>query len=1351
MQQGMLIHSIGEEGAYVQQIVCSVGESLDVPLFRSAWQRVLDRHPVLRSSFHWEGVEEPFQEVHRDLECPFKNEDWRAVTPESQQERLQSYLRADRQRGFESAKAPLLRVALFRLADCDYRIVWTFHHALLDGRSDFLVLKEVFDLYDASCDGQEFELKQLRPFSDYIERLAGLDFTKAEAFWRQRLHGITAPPVLGESAGVLKESQERIEHACVQLQLSEELTSQLRSLSRRSASTLNNLIQASWALLMGRYTREEEVVFGVTRACRHWAGEGAKSMVGLFINTLPLRVSLRPEQPLVSLLEELRAQHITLRDYEHTPLTRIHEWSQVPRDTPLFDTVLVFEDYEINSRFRGLGERWAKRDFKRLEQTNYPLTLSADAGRDLILKLEYDKRRFGQSNVERMLKHLEALLKAMAAEPDRCIGELSMLTEEERHQLVVEWNQTKTDYPKNRCLHELFEAQVQRTPDAVAVVFGEQSLSYRELNFRANQLAHHLRSLGVGPEVIVGLCVERSLELMISLLGILKAGGAYLPLDAAYPQEHLSYVLADAEVQVLVTRTHLREIFANGSTQLVCVDADWNEISLQNGNDPKPGAESNNVAYVIHTSGSTGKPKGTLITQSSLINYLVWFNENIGCKARLLPAVTSLCFDASLEQIFAPLLRGDEVWMLPEGILAEPAKLLNTLATRNDVAISVVPSVWRAMLDEVESSATIKPESLRCLLIGGERLSRELVDRSFAAFPKIQIWNLYGPTETTCSACSARVFPEGLITIGRPIANTQIYILDRHLQLVPVGVPGEMHIGGAGLARGYLNQPHQTAERFIQSPFSENPGDRLYKTGDLARYLPGGDIEYLDRIDDQVKIRGYRVEPGEIEAALSRHPAVRENVVIAREDRPGDKRLVAYLVLNQTPIAAISELRRHLEQTLPAYMVPTAFVELESLPLTPNGKIDRKALPVPDRKPQDQDHFVAPRDEIEAELAHIWARVLGNGRVGVRDSFFELGGNSLLAARMFSETGQVFGKHLPLPTLFQRATIEQLATLLRNNGKDRLRPEWSSLVAIQSEGSKRPFFCVHGVGGNVLLFRTLARYLGPDQPLYGLQSAGLDGERLPHTSVEEMAAHYITEISSVQPEGPYLLGGLSFGGVVAFEMARQLHRQGREVGCVVLLDASAKLYSDSYRLSERMHTHFSLLKRLRTSEWFHYFRSVARTGKRKLKSRIWRVGYKWFRNGNDPLPPALRQIKEINYQAAREYVLQPYSGRVALFRALDHFDDSYWDDDLLGWDKFAAGVDLYRVPGDHVSMVNEPHVQVLAKQLNSCLDSASLTVDAADSVREKAIALALKTIYRGLNSLPGWIGFSISMSLAQGE
>lgn len=874
-------------------------------------------------------------------------------------------------------------------------------------------------------------------------------------------------------------------------------------------------------------------------------------------------------------------------------------------------------------------------------------------------------------------------------------------------------NDTQVDYPQDFCIHQLFEEQVERTPDAVAVVFENQQLTYHQLNSRANQLAHYLRSLGVGADVLVGICVERSLEMVVGLLGILKAGGAYVPLDPEYPQDRLSFMLEDAQVQVLLTQQQLLERLPEQKAHLVYLDTDAQEFTQANEIPFATEVKPSNLAYVLYTSGSTGRPKAVAIEHHSPVALVSWAQSVFTLEqvAGVL-ASTSICFDLSVFELFVTLSLGGKV------ILAQNALHLSTITTANQVTlINTVPSAIAELIRENNL-----PKHVCTVNLAGESLQNQLVQQIYQHSKIERVFNLYGPSEdTTYSTFS--LIEKGTSsspTIGRPIANTQIYILDTYLQPVPIGVPGELHIGGAGLARGYLNCPELTQEKFIPNPFSTNLHSRLYKTGDKARYLPDGNIEYIGRIDNQVKIRGFRIELGEIEAVLSQHGDVQASCVIARESTPGDKRLVAYVVPHPEVTPTTSELRQFLKTKLPEYMVPNAIVILEALPLTPNGKVDRRAMPAPSQS-SDSDRFVAPRNQLELQLTQIWSKILKVDKVGVQDNFFDLGGHSLLATYLMARIKQQLLKDVPLVTLFQNPTIEQLATILQ---RDSVSSCCSPLVAIQPNGSNLPFFCLPGAGAYPFYLYNLARYLGPDQPFYSFQANNLDGGLQPITRVEDIAAHYIQAIQAVQPQGPYFLGGHSFGGKVAFEMAQQLLHQGHVVALVAILDTKAPSYQkkqtgvdwdDTKWLTEFAKAlELAFAKNLDIS--YETLESLA--PKEQLKYVL-----QHFQMVNILPPDAettqlnnLVQVFKANHLV--DYVPQQvYPTRIALLRSSEaSVEDSASElpseilhDAVWGWGEFSAEpVDIHFVPGNHITMMTQPHVQVLAERLRACIQEAQV-------------------------------------------
>jgi amino acid adenylation domain-containing protein len=1083
VQQGMLFHTLAAPGSgvYFEQFSLRYGEGFDPEAFLRAWQRTVDRHPVLRTSFLWDDLEQPVQVVHARVEVPVERRDWRALDAPAFEidRRLAAYAAEDRRRGFDLQRPPLLRLALIRTGDEDYRVVWSYHHLVLDGWSAGLVMREVFAHYRAESGGGPARLEPRRPYKEYVKWLLAQDLDAAQAYWRGALAGFTAPTPLGldgppagtGAAGVAAAGAAAGEAGAGKgaagdagpgtpdgsgydlrlLRLDEPATAALKSFAQGARLTLGSVVTGAWALLLAAYSGEQDVVFGATVSGRPPSLPGVETMIGCFINTLPVRVRVTPERQLVPWLRELQSALAAMRRHEHTPLGRVQTWSAVPRPLPLFESIVVFESFTDDAAF-------AMSHSGVFQRTNYPLTLVASPGAELALRAGYETSRLSGAAVERLLGHLAMLLRAMAdGGGPRRLDELPALTAAERQQLLLEWNDTEVAafVEPDLSLHGLFQAQAARTPRAVALVCGEERLSYGELAERAGRLARRLRRLGVGPEVPVGVCLERSVELVVALLAVLEAGGAYLPLDPSYPSERLALMLADAwrgsvprvllvaprlldrlgtlpaEAQVVaLDNSSPAPAEAEGSAAAAAAAADGAGTSEPGGEVPAAAVGPETPAYVIYTSGSTGRPKGVVNTHRGIVNRLLWMQHayRLTAEDRVLQK-TPFSFDVSVWELFWPLLAGARLVMAPPGAHQDPAWLARLIAEHGITTLHFVPPMLQAFVAEPGAAAC---GSLRRVMASGEALPAELVRRFHDRFAAagVELHNLYGPTEAAVDVTSwpcARPEPGATAPIGRPVANTSIHLLDGGLRPAPIGVPGELYIGGVQLARGYLGRPELTAERFVPDPFAGQAGARLYCTGDLARRREGGAVEFLGRIDHQVKVRGFRVELGEIEAALATHPAVREAVVTVRGDLAEDRRLVAYLVARGEGLPAPEELRGFLHQRLPEFMVPAAFVALERLPLLANGKVDRRALPAPDAaRPELQQAYAAPETAVEQELAAIWSRVLGVAPIGLDDDFFALGGDSILSIRI-SALARERGLTVLLPQLFSHRTVRQLA------------------------------------------------------------------------------------------------------------------------------------------------------------------------------------------------------------------------------------------------------------------------------------------------------------------------------------
>jgi amino acid adenylation domain-containing protein len=1013
-------------------------------------------------------------------------------------------------------------------------------------------------------------------------------------------------------------------------------------------------------------------------------------MVGLMFNTLPLRVKVDRGAPLFAWLRELRAAGRAIGEHEHTPLLQVKKWSDVGPGRPLFETILAFEDKLLDDV---LAPRGASRRY--LNGPSFALMLSGYGGEALALRLTYERARYDAASADKLLGHVAELLRSMArAGAETQVQSLSMLGEAERSTLLVDWNATAAPLPQEATVHALFEAQAARTPEATALRFEGSALGYRALDERANQLGRRLQRAGVGPETVVGLFVERSLDLVIAPLAVLKAGGCYLPLDPDYPPARLRWMLEDSGATVIVAGGPLPEDLAVPGAEIVRLDHEAEPLAAE---DPRALAlpvDGERLAYLLYTSGSTGKPKGVEIPHRALVNFLASMRAAPGLEAgdRLL-AVTSLSFDIAGLELFLPLIVGAEVEVASRALAVDGAALAARIARSGITAMQATPSTFRLLLDAGWKGA----EAFK-ILVGGEAVPPELVAQ---LLPRVSaVWNMYGPTETTIwSAIHHFEAGGGPVSVGRPIANTRILVLDAGGALLPIGAAGQVYIGGAGLARGYHGRPDLTAERFVADPFV--PGERLYATGDLGRLGPEGTLFILGRIDQQVKVRGHRIELGEIEAALAEHPRVSQAVATA-----GEARLIAHVVpRDPTSPPSASELRLHLQQRLPAYMIPAAFVPLPALPLLPNGKVDRRALPLPEAEIHAEGGtFSGPSTALEADLLALWESVLELRPIGTRDDFFELGGHSMLAARLFDRIESRTGRRLPLATLLAAPTVEQLAALL---GQEGWSPSWSSLVAIQAQGSKPPFFCVHAIGGNVLNYRKLSLHLGPDQPLYGLQARGLDGRPAPAATVEEMAASYLHEIRSVQPHGPYRLGGASSGGVVAFEMAQQLRRAGEEVALLVLMDTVLagvrppviSMHPRSYALDQ----HLGHLLTRPSSAWGAYV-----AGRARARVEAWRDALDQAL-GRPPRrePTPFELVTARDRAAMRAYLPTRYDRPITLILARDEPHRTAHDQRLLWADFTTVGLTMHVVPGTHAAILDEPTVGLVASYLGECLDRCS--------------------------------------------
>jgi amino acid adenylation domain-containing protein len=1144
LQQGILFHHLlAEQGdPYILQILLGFDNRARLDAYLRALQWVIDRHDILRSAFFWQDLPEPVQVVFRQASLTVEE---LTLNPGDGEIAAQlQELRHPRHTRINLTHAPLCHAAIGHdLQQNRWLLLVRFHHIVDDNTS----LKRMQEEIQAHMAGQEKRLAPPLPFKDIVaQSRLGISPQEHEAFFRQMLGDIEEPTAL---FGLLDVQGDGFNIAEATVDLNLGLARRLRQQARRLGVSAASLCHLAWALVLANTAGREDVVFGTVLFGRMQGVEGADRAFGMFINTLPLRFRIGEQgvEKVARYTHELLSQ---LLHHEHASLALAQRCSAILPPIPLFTTLLNYrhnsadrEAVSSNTQVTGTGIEQIAAE----ERTNYPIGLSID---DLGEGFRLTAQTVASIDPYRICSFMQTALlrltEVLETAPSTTIRSIQILPEEERKQVLYGWNRTEAPYPSRLCIHQLFEQQAVQNPDATALVFEDQSMSYGELNRQANQLAHYLHRLGVKPDDRVALCLERGFSMIVALLATLKAGAAYLPLDPAYPIERLRFMVADAQPIALITQNHLRSLFAESPIPVLDLDRDlhfWQSLPELNLDPVRLGLTPQHLAYVIYTSGSTGTPKGVMVQHQSLANLIPAQIREFAVTAQsAVSQFISFSFDACSSEVLTSLCAGASLYLAPNLGKLSAERIIQLIRDKQLTHIAV-PSAVLAILPSND-----KLLSLQTIVAGGDVLQDKLVQRWASGR---QLINIYGPTEATISASLYRCDPtaSGNPPIGRPIANTQIYILDRYQQPVPIGVAGELYIGGAGVARGYLNRPELTAERFLQDPFVSDPHARMYKTGDLGRWLADGNIEFLGRNDDQVKIRGFRIELGEIEARLAQFPGIREAVVLAREDQPGDKRLVAYYTAEQELEPTAEALRSHLLAALPEYMVPAAYVRLEQLQLTPNGKLDRRALPAPDTDAFSSRGYEPPQGGTEILLAHIWTDLLNLERVGRQDSFFTLGGHSLLAISLLSRIRKELQIDVSLNSLLRHATISQLAQHMNTGitGGDSDHP-----ICVRSGSSNINLFLAHDGYGEILYATVLAKSLDPALSIYSLPAPH---NNLLSVSVEAMAGRMITLMRSVQPYGPYRIAGWSFGGSLAYQIAAQLLRDGEKVAFLGLLDS----------------------------------------------------------------------------------------------------------------------------------------------------------------------------------------------------
>jgi amino acid adenylation domain-containing protein len=1283
-----------------------------------AWQALTRRHEALHAAFSADGKQIC---IFDELPVALQYDDYSTKNVEEREQAVAEYVKHDAFFLFDLLNGPLVKAGLIKLADNEHHFTLTGHHIVCDGWSLGILLQELSVFYSAYAQHITLNLPPAPLYSEYAleqRRFAETAaYQQVERFWVDQYR--ESVPVLDLPTDFIRPTLRTYKINRKDYPLSSATATAVKQMGLKAGCSFVTTLLTAFEVFLYRLTGQNDIVVGLPTA-----GQSATDNPGLIghcVNLLPLRSFPKGTQNFVQFLKQRKEAVLDAYDNQQLTfnsllkkLTIARDASRVPLVPVIFNVDMGLDNgvnffdltYQLISNPRQYG---AVDLFVNISDAS-----TGDSS--LIFEWSYNTQLFRDDTIDRMMAEFERLLDTIVATPSVELDQIPLTDLREQRKKLTAWNNTAADYPRNTPLHELLAQTAAKFPDKTALVVAQKTLTYRQLTEAANQAAHVLRRSGIGTGDVVGVMLDRSPDLLIALLAVLKAGAAYLPIDPDYPQDRIAFMLADSSARMVLTSRkyqHIQNAQANSAT-VTLMETVLTESASYPTEAPAVRVSSDDLAYILYTSGSTGQPKGVMIEHHNLVNLLYSMIAWPGITADdVLLGVTTVSFDIAGLELYLPILVGATLVLADSETTKDGRLLLQAVSepTRTGQAISIIqatPVTYKMMLASGwEERLPLK------ILCCGEPMSKDLAQKLIARCDTL--WNMYGPTETTIYSTGKQILAsDEVITIGRPIQNTQVYILDEHLNPLPEGIVGEIYLAGDGVARGYLNRPELNSAKFVPNPFSASASKTMYRTGDLGKFLANGEIHCLGRIDHQVKIRGYRVELGEIEHALVTQTDIREVVVIAREDRPGDQRLVAYLVpstplteksfLNQVPIW-----RKNLLEVLPTYMVPADFVQLVQLPVTPNGKIDRNALPKPTAGSTKGDgNGAEPVSAMEKLICGIWSDVLDIEKISIMDDFFELGGHSMIAVQVMSRLEKETGRRLPLSTLLTYPTVQKLAQLLEN---DKHATPWKSLVPIKPEGSKMPIYIIHGIGLNLLNFSSLVSYMDPEQPIYGLQALGLDGTDEPLDNMEAIAAFYVSEVVAQNPTGPYAIAGYSFGGYVALEMARLLKAAGKEVKLLAMFDTNAQESTVRYSLPVRVGQKVfrqgpklvwiiqSLIKHPGMTldyQWQFVKHLLRRAG---LMSEL--PASPETQNG---VSAHLQRIMDKHEMAYENYVMKPYDGIVDLFKAKIrvYFVD---DNKYLGWKKYAKGVRVHNVPGDHKMMLLPPNDKAFARALQQALDN----------------------------------------------
>ncbi|MBB5395405.1 amino acid adenylation domain-containing protein [Mucilaginibacter sp. AK015] len=1277
--------------------------TFDKDAMMRALQALSDRHEALRTVFSADGAN---MVVYNN---PAINVDYHDLSLQDDEQNklfIKNYNRQLAITPLDLIHGPLYKAAILKLSQHEHHVVLLMHHIVCDGWSVGIIMQDLSKLYSAFAQGCPPNLPAAPQFSKYaVEEIAAsrsAQHQATEKYWIDQFKG--SDHLLDIPVDNPRPSPRKYKSNRADFSLDTALVDRLKLMARKAGVSFVTTVLASFEVFLHRLTGQDEIIIGLPAAGQ--SATGNFGLVGHCVNLLPLRSFPKGDQSFINYLKTRKNEVLDAYDHQQYTFGSLLKKLNIPRDPTRVPLVPVVFNIDIGMddgiSFHNLKHRYINNP---REYETFEIFLNiTDHNGTLTLEWSYNTQLFGPATISRFMDEFDHLLREVVNTPDTPIGKIPAINADKILQQLTKWNDTKVDYPKEKPLHQIISETASKYPDSIALKFKNEALTYTQLNQKANQLAAMLIGNDVKPGDKVAVSLDRSVELVVSLLAIIKAGATYIPLDPDFPVNRISYMLEDSAAVVLVTSEAYKGQYTSTAKEIILDDI-WQGLENYTTADPDVSVNGNDLVYILYTSGSTGQPKGVQIKHHNVVNFLCSMQKQPGLTAAdKLLAVTTISFDIAGLELWLPLITGAQTVLAGAAEVKDGSALLDIIRKEKITVMQATPYTWRMMLEAGWDTEKIK------VICGGEALPIDLAARILGRASSL--WNVYGPTETTIWSTLKEIkHTDRAVSIGKPIDNTLVYILDKFQKPLMPGAAGGIYIGGEGVALGYLNQPQLTSEKFIADPFSAEGNAKLYRTGDLGTFTADGDLMYLSRIDAQVKIRGYRIETGEIEFNLSKENAIKQAVVIARADNNGIDKLVAYITLKDGvqktgEAELIQQWRTNLRASVPDYMVPDNFAIIDALPMTPNGKVDKKALAAQGIAVAETNHYVAPRTNVEKLVADIWKEFLGIEQVGIYDNFFELGGHSLIAVQVMAKIEKETGKRMPLAILFENSTVEKLSLMLEMDGRS---VTWDSLVPIKPTGSKVPIYIVHGAGLNVLLFNALAKHMDADQPVYGLQAKGLNGVDEPLNRMEDIAAHYISAIRAHNPNGPYALAGYSFGGIIAYEMARQLEALNKEVRMLAMFDTYAYRtpYYDPWLVKYVKRGLYFGRKAWHSITFKDGFTKTlkkrATAIERGATRLLWKLkfGKKQEQTG---FFGYANKIDEMNNIAQKHYKIQPYDISIELFRAEER--SFYLDDyEYMGWKPYALkGVNIHKVPGEHNTIFKEPNDKIFAKILQDCLN-----------------------------------------------